>query len=142
MHRPMRWNDKPTRNAEEKKTRQTRKMCLVLCIKLAPSEPFHMRMDECKRYKIVSIYLCAAHGIRIFRHNKHQSFMSVPLDELKCYAIMMRFHRTPNFEPSSIDDVRNGPSRDTNRTNGDACRTDFLLLHFTAVNNSSQIESK
>lgn len=97
-------------------------MCLVLCIKLAPSEPFHMRMDECKRYNIVSIYLCATHGIPIFRHNKHQS----QLAELKCYAIMMRFHRSSNFELSPISDVRNGPSRDINRNQCISHRLFFL----------------
>lgn len=46
------------------------------------------------------------------------------LAELKCYAMMMRFHRSSNFELSSISNVRNGPQQ--------RHQSQSMAMHFAA----------
>lgn len=117
--------------------RETRKMCLVLCIKLAPSRTIShadgwmrvMRLFQ----SMQCAFMCAAWNFSIFSAQKHQPidsahFFTFSKVQLNLYAIIMCFHRSSNFEPGPICVYERETAlsvRDINRTNGDAFRTGF-----------------
>lgn len=99
------------RRAMRMKKRETRKMCLVLCIKLAPSEPFHMRMDGCEYASVRNesyqyMFMRGAWNFLYFFGTKASTnrFSTISFSfvcsslcffasvQLKCYAMIIRFH--------------------------------------------------